>query len=82
MNKKKISVVIPTYNEQENVRPLSRAITEVMEQQLPEYDFEILFIDNHSSDNTQAYLRAMCREDKRIKAIFNAKNFGQARSPV
>lgn len=82
MDKKKISVVIPTYNEQENVRPLSRAITEVMEQQLPEYDFEILFIDNHSSDNTQAYLRAMCREDKRIKAIFNAKNFGQARSPV
>lgn len=80
--KKKISVVIPTYNEEANVVPLSNAIIEVMERDLPEYDYEILFIDNHSKDNTQALLRVLCQENKKIKAIFNARNFGQARSPV
>lgn len=46
--RKKISVVIPTYNEEANVVPLSQAIIEVMEKDLSEYDYEILFIDNHS----------------------------------
>lgn len=52
--RKKISVVIPTYNEEANVVPLSQAIIEVMEKDLSEYDYEILFIDNHSKDNTKA----------------------------
>lgn len=82
MKKKKISVVIPTYNEEGNVVPLAKAVSQVMEGELPEYDYEILFIDNHSQDNTQALLRGLCAENKHIKAIFNVKNFGQARSPV
>ena len=80
--RKKISVVIPTYNEEANVVPLSQAIIEVMEKDLGEYDYEILFIDNHSKDNTKALLRGLCANNRKIKAIFNAKNFGQARSPV
>ena len=80
--KKKISVVIPTYNEEANVVPLAKAVTEVMERELIQYDYEIIFIDNHSKDNTQALLRGLCANNKKIKAIFNAKNFGQARSPV
>ena len=80
--RKKISIVIPTYNEEANVVPLSKAVIEVMERDLSEYDYEILFIDNHSKDNTQALLRGLCANNKKIKAIFNAKNFGQARSPV
>lgn len=80
--RKKISVVVPTYNEEANVIPLSKAITEVMEKELPQYDYEIIFIDNHSKDNTQVLLRSLCKENKNIKAIFNARNFGQARSPV
>lgn len=80
--KKKISVVIPTYNEEANVVPLARAVVEVMERDLSNYDYEILFIDNHSKDNTQTLLRGLCSENKKIKAIFNARNFGQARSPV
>ena len=79
--KKKISVVIPTYNEEANVVPLAKAVTEVMERELIQYDYEIIFIDNHSKDNTQALLRGLCANNKKIKAIFNAKNFGQARSP-
>ena len=80
--KKKISVVIPTYNEEANVVPLADAIVGVMTGELPEYDYEIIFIDNHSKDSTQMKLRQLCRENKRIKAIFNARNFGQMRSPV
>ena len=80
--KKKISVVIPTYNEEGNVKPLARAIVNVMENELSEYDYEILFIDNHSKDNTRLFLRQLCGDNKKIKAIFNARNFGQIRSPV
>lgn len=80
--KKKISVVIPAYNEEANVEPLSQAIIQEFETKLPEYDYEIIFIDNHSKDKTRVILRRMCEANKKIKAIFNARNFGQLRSPV
>lgn len=80
--KKKISVVIPTYNEEANVKALTEAIVSVMEQDLSRYDYEIIFIDNHSKDGTQKMLRQICSENRRVKAIFNARNFGQMRSPV
>ena len=79
---KKISVVIPTYNEEENVEPLSAAIIDVFEKQLPQYDYEIIFADNHSKDSTRKILRRLCEQNRKIKAIFNARNFGQMRSPV
>ncbi|WP_026669539.1 glycosyltransferase family 2 protein [Butyrivibrio sp. AE3006] len=78
---KKISVVIPTYNEEENVEPLSKAIIEVFSKSLPNYDYEIIFIDNDSADNTRPILRKLASENNKIKAIFNAKNFGQFNSP-
>lgn len=77
----KISVMVPCYNEEENVVPMSRALVELFESKLSQYGYEILFIDNHSTDNTRALLRQVCAENKNIKAIFNAKNFGQFRSP-
>lgn len=79
---KKISVVIPTYNEEENVEPLSAAIIDVFEKHLPQYDYEIIFADNHSKDSTRKILRRLCEQNRKIKAIFNARNFGQMRSPV
>lgn len=78
---KKISILIPCYNEEENVKPMSRAIVEVMTRQLPQYDYELLFIDNCSTDRTREYLREICASNAKIKAIFNAKNFGQFNSP-
>ena len=77
---KKISVLVPTYNEIENVEPMSNAIIEEMKK-MPQYDYEILFIDNDSKDGTRDKLREMCGNNKRIKAILNAKNFGQNNSP-
>lgn len=79
--RKTISIMVPCYNEEENVVPLSKAIIETIETQLPAYDYELLFIDNCSKDNTQALIRELCRQNPKIKAIFNAKNFGQFNSP-
>lgn len=78
---KKVSVLIPCYNEEENVRPMSEAVVAMFEQQLPQYDYELIFIDNCSSDLTRPILREICKGNKKIKAIFNAKNFGQFNSP-
>jgi len=78
---KKISILIPCFNETENVIPLSRAILEVLGREMAEYDYEIVFIDNSSQDGTRDKLRVMCVANKKIKAIFNAKNFGQFNSP-
>lgn len=78
---KKISILIPCYNEQENVVPLSKAIIEELSKNLSDYDYEIVFIDNDSKDNTRPLLREICKGNPKIKAIFNAKNFGQFNSP-
>lgn len=78
--KKKVSIMVPCYNEEENVVPISEAIIEQLEK-LPQYDYEILFIDNCSKDNTRALLRELCSKNPKIKAIFNVKNFGQFNSP-
>ncbi len=80
--KKLISVVVPTYNEQENVDAMTETLTRIFTQELPEYDYEIIYIDNHSKDNTRMLLRKQCEADPHVKAIFNARNFGQMRSPV
>jgi glycosyltransferase involved in cell wall biosynthesis len=81
MSKKVISVMIPTYNEEENARPIYEAVRKEFEQNLPQYDYEILFIDNKSKDKTRDIIRSICKEDKKVKAIFNVKNFGQFNSP-
>ena len=78
---KKVSILIPCYNEEENVVPMSEAIVELFTTQLPQYDYELLFIDNDSHDNTRPLLRQICAKNPKIKAIFNAKNFGQFNSP-
>lgn len=78
---KKISIMIPCFNEQENVVPISKAVIEMLKRDLPEYDYEILFIDNCSTDKTQGLIEGLCEQNKKIKAIFNVKNFGQFNSP-
>ena len=76
-----ISFMIPCYNEKENVVPMSEAIVDLMQTDLSDYDYELLFIDNCSTDGTRDLLRQICTGNKKIKAIFNAKNFGQFNSP-
>ena len=78
---KKISVLIPCYNEAENAAPISQAVTEILDRELPQYDYELVFIDNDSTDGTRDILRSLCASNPRIKAILNARNFGQFNSP-
>lgn len=77
---KRISIVSPCYNEEENLPELYRRIKDVMSQH-PEYDYEIIWADNASTDGSRALIRKLCADDKRLKAILNAGNFGQIRSP-
>ncbi len=60
---------------------MSEAIVNLFETELAQYDYELVFIDNDSKDNTRPLLREICAKNPRIKAIFNAKNFGQFNSP-
>ncbi|MDO4787942.1 MAG: glycosyltransferase family 2 protein [Johnsonella sp.] len=78
---KKISIVIPCYNEEENIEVLSREIKKIFAAELLGYRYEMIFIDNDSTDKTRDLIRKLCREDKDIKGILNAKNFGQFNSP-
>lgn len=71
---KKISILVPTYNEEKNIGPLSEEIIKVISNF--NYNYEIIFIDNCSTDNTRNIIRDLCNKNKNIKAIFNAKNFG------
>lgn len=80
-SKKTVSIMIPCYNEEENIVAITDAVVHQMEQ-LPQYDYEIVCIDNCSTDNTRPLLRQICAKNKKIKAIFNVKNFGQFNSPV
>lgn len=76
---KKISLFTPCYNEEGNLYNLYTKVTEVMKT-LPEYDYEYIIIDNCSTDNSPMILRKIAAEDKRVKVIFNLKNFGPSRS--
>ena len=78
--KKRISIVVPTFNEEENVLPLYEAVMAQLAA-LPAYEHELLFIDNASTDATRAHIEGLCARDGRVRAIFNAANFGQFSSP-
>ncbi len=78
---KKISVLIPCYNEVENVVPMSEAVVDIIQKELSSYDYELVFIDNCSEDGTREKLEEICAKNKKIKAIFNVTNFGQFNSP-
>ena len=78
---KTISVMIPTYNERENAQAIYEAVRDVIKKELSVYDYEILFIDNKSTDGTREIIESICSSDPKVKAIFNQKNFGQFNSP-
>lgn len=75
-----VSVVIPCYNEEMNAGPIAQAVIEQLEPL--GLSFDIIFIDNNSTDNTVAIIKAMCQRDPRIRLIANTRNFGQMRSPT
>lgn len=76
---KKISLFTPCYNEEGNIQEMYQRVTKVMES-LPMYEYEYVLIDNCSTDRTPELLREIASKDKRVKVIFNVRNFGPSRS--
>lgn len=77
---KEITILVPTYNEEKNIKELYERLKNVFSESLESYNCKILFVDNDSKDNTQKIIRDLCKTDESVCAIFNAKNFGFARS--
>lgn len=75
-----LSVVIPCYNEAENAEPIAAAVIAQLEP--IGLSFEIIFIDNDSTDATAAIIKGMCARDPRVRLIVNTRNYGQMRSPT
>jgi glycosyltransferase involved in cell wall biosynthesis len=76
---KKISIVTPCLNEEDNVQELYERVRALMVNF--SYEYEHVFVDNASTDGTETILRRLSAEDKRVKVIFNTRNFGHIRSP-
>ena len=72
----KISLIIPCYNEEQALYPLYEALQAAM-QQLQEYSFELLFIDDGSSDGTLDVLKLLAQKDERITYLSFSRNFGK-----
>jgi len=77
---KLISIMTPCYNEEQNVAEVYQRVKAVFKD-LPQYQYEHLFIDNSSTDKTVPILKELAAQDKNVKIIVNARNFGHIRSP-
>lgn len=77
---KTISVVTPCYDEEENVEALYRTVKEIFSE-YDRYAYEHIFIDNASRDRTVSILKQLAQQDRNLKIIVNARNFGWLRSP-
>ncbi len=78
---KKISIMIPCFNEEENIVQIGEACENIIKEQLSNYDYEICYVDNASTDRTRELIEQVCANNKKHKAIFNVTNFGQFNSP-
>ncbi len=75
MKKKLISIIVPCYNEKDNIEEMYRRIVTVFKK-LPRYGFEILYVDNNSQDASEKVFERLAKKDKRIKVILMSRNFG------
>jgi len=78
--KKCISIVVPVFNEEDNVLSLYGTVTEVMSSLSDQYDYELIFTDNHSTDNSYDKLAQLALTDKRVRVFRFSRNFGYQRS--
>jgi len=77
---KKITVVSPCFNEQDNVRNCWAEVKRIFDEEMPGYEREHVFVDNASTDETVAILREIAATDPCVKVVVNARNFGVFRS--
>jgi glycosyltransferase involved in cell wall biosynthesis len=78
--KRIISIVTPCFNEELTVEECIREVRKVLVTELPEYEYEHIFVDNASNDRTVEVLRKHASDDSRIKVIVNSRNVGPFRN--
>tara|TARA_B100000965_G_scaffold403450_1_gene431571 strand:- start:3501 stop:4430 length:930 start_codon:yes stop_codon:yes gene_type:complete len=78
--KKLISIITPTYNEEDNIEKLCSQISQELLN--IDCDYEHIVIDNNSDDKTVEILKKLANKDKNLKIIVNARNFGHIKSPI
>lgn len=79
--RKKISIITPCFNEEKGIEECYQSVKEVFTNDIPEYDYEHIFIDNCSEDQTVVILKSIAATDKNVKIIVNSRNFGLSKSP-
>ena len=73
---KKISTIVPVYNEEKNVLLMHQALKDVA-LQLPQYEWEFIYVNDGSVDNSWNNLQKIAAEDKRVVALDFSRNFGK-----
>lgn len=77
MNKKLISVVLPSYREEKNVSLIYEELTKVLMKMIEKYDYEIIYVNDWSPDNTWGEITKICEKDERVKGVNLSRNFGK-----
>ncbi|MFA5306174.1 MAG: glycosyltransferase family 2 protein [Candidatus Babeliales bacterium] len=78
---KKISIIVACYNEALNIRTLYERVITVM-QTLPDYDFELIYVDNASTDNSLSIYHELATQDPHVTALVMSRNFGTNQSSI
>lgn len=79
MSSRRITIITPTFNEELNVQDCYKAVKALFQDKLCDYEREHIFCDNASTDGTPELLRKIAAEDKQVKVILNARNYGPFR---
>lgn len=74
INKRILSIVVPTFNEERNIKYAYSEISKVMKK-MSRYNYEIIFVDNNSTDRSREIIKTLTKKDKRVTAIFLSRNF-------
>ena len=77
---KKISVIIPVLNEEENIQAIYNRLSSILKKIKDRYCYEILFNDNNSDDNSFKILKEIAKQDKNVKVLKFSRNFGYQQS--
>lgn len=72
---KTITIIVPSYNEEKNIRPFYDETTPYLNH--PDFDYEILYVNDGSKDNTLAQIKELAAQDKRVKYLSFSRNFGK-----
>lgn len=73
---KKISIIVPCYNEKNSIQVVQNKFSRIFMEELKQYDYEIIYVDDCSTDNSRELIKNVCNDNKHCKAVFNARNFG------